>query len=139
MLNLTKVSEWDDGHLHRKDDYLAAEEPLFVNPEEDPSQRIQFRGEYAEPVRNSQKGRATIDALELNREKLVDQRPEWLRFVRALVKAQRRLVNAIQDAQTNNQLPTAADLAELAEYDAILATAIGDSAEYAGMVRAALR
>ncbi|MGB8540075.1 MAG: formate dehydrogenase accessory sulfurtransferase FdhD [Candidatus Acidiferrales bacterium] len=30
MLNLTKVSEWDDGHIHRKDDYLAAEEPLEI-------------------------------------------------------------------------------------------------------------
>jgi FdhD protein len=30
MLNLTKVSAWDDGHLHRKDDYLAAEEPLEI-------------------------------------------------------------------------------------------------------------
>ena len=30
MLNLTKVSEWDDGHFHRKDDYLAAEEPLEI-------------------------------------------------------------------------------------------------------------
>jgi len=30
MLNLTKVSEWEDGHFHRKDDYLAAEEPLEI-------------------------------------------------------------------------------------------------------------
>jgi FdhD protein len=30
MLNLTKVSEWNDGHFHRKDDYLAAEEPLEI-------------------------------------------------------------------------------------------------------------
>lgn len=30
MLNLTKVSEWDDGHFLRKDDYLAAEEPLEI-------------------------------------------------------------------------------------------------------------
>jgi FdhD protein len=30
LLNLTKVSEWNDGHFHRKDDYLAAEEPLEI-------------------------------------------------------------------------------------------------------------
>ena len=30
MLNLTKVSEWNDGRFHRKDDYLAAEEPLEI-------------------------------------------------------------------------------------------------------------
>jgi FdhD protein len=29
-VDLTQVSEWDDGHLRRKDDYLAAEEPLEI-------------------------------------------------------------------------------------------------------------
>ena len=29
-VDLTQVSEWDDGQLHRKDDYLAAEEPLEI-------------------------------------------------------------------------------------------------------------
>jgi len=29
-LNLTQVSEWDDGQLCRKDDYLATEEPLEI-------------------------------------------------------------------------------------------------------------
>src|ERR1700678_2263241 len=29
-LDLTQVSEWDDGQLRRKDDYLAAEEPLEI-------------------------------------------------------------------------------------------------------------
>lgn len=36
MLNLTKVSEWDDGHFRRKDDYLAAEEPLEIRVGTDP-------------------------------------------------------------------------------------------------------
>lgn len=36
MLNLTKVSEWDDGHFHRKDDYLAAEEPLEIRVGSEP-------------------------------------------------------------------------------------------------------
>jgi FdhD protein len=35
-LNLTKVSEWDDGHFHRKDDYLAAEEPLEIRVGSEP-------------------------------------------------------------------------------------------------------
>lgn len=29
-VNLTRVSEWNDGNLDRKDDYLAAEEPLEI-------------------------------------------------------------------------------------------------------------
>jgi FdhD protein len=29
-VNLTRVSEWDDGNITRKDDYLAAEEPLEI-------------------------------------------------------------------------------------------------------------
>jgi FdhD protein len=29
-VNLTRVSEWDDGNIGRKDDYLASEEPLEI-------------------------------------------------------------------------------------------------------------
>ena len=35
-VDLTQVSEWDDGHLRRKDDYLAAEEPLEIRIADDP-------------------------------------------------------------------------------------------------------
>lgn len=35
-VDLTQVSEWDDGKLHRKDDYLAAEEPLEIRVGEHP-------------------------------------------------------------------------------------------------------
>jgi FdhD protein len=35
-MNLTQVSEWDDGKLRRKDDYLAAEEPLEIRIGDDP-------------------------------------------------------------------------------------------------------
>jgi FdhD protein len=35
-LDLTRVSEWDDGKLRRKDDYLAAEEPLEIRIGEHP-------------------------------------------------------------------------------------------------------
>jgi FdhD protein len=35
-VDLTQVSEWDDGKLHRKDDYLAAEEPLEIRVGDDP-------------------------------------------------------------------------------------------------------
>ncbi|HXN29511.1 MAG TPA: formate dehydrogenase accessory sulfurtransferase FdhD [Candidatus Acidoferrales bacterium] len=35
-VDLTQVSEWDDGHLFRKDDYLAAEEPLEIRVGDDP-------------------------------------------------------------------------------------------------------
>jgi len=35
-VDLTQVSEWDDGKLVRKDDYLAAEEPLEIRVGEDP-------------------------------------------------------------------------------------------------------
>ena len=35
-VDLTQVSEWDDGQLHRKDDYLAAEEPLEIRIGADP-------------------------------------------------------------------------------------------------------
>ncbi len=35
-VDLTQVSEWDDGKLRRKEDYLAAEEPLEIRIGEDP-------------------------------------------------------------------------------------------------------
>jgi FdhD protein len=35
-VNLTRVSEWDDGNVVRKDDYLAAEEPLEIRIGEQP-------------------------------------------------------------------------------------------------------
>jgi FdhD protein len=35
-INLTQVSEWDDGKLRRKDDQLAAEEPLEIRVGNDP-------------------------------------------------------------------------------------------------------
>jgi len=35
-VDLTKVSEWDDGKVRRKDDYLAAEEPLEIRVGENP-------------------------------------------------------------------------------------------------------
>jgi FdhD protein len=35
-VDLTQVSEWDDGKLRRKDDYLAAEEPLEIRVGDDP-------------------------------------------------------------------------------------------------------
>ncbi len=35
-MDLTQVSEWDDGKLRRKEDYLAAEEPLEIRIGDDP-------------------------------------------------------------------------------------------------------
>lgn len=35
-VGLTQVSEWDDGELRRKDDYLAAEEPLEIRVGNEP-------------------------------------------------------------------------------------------------------
>jgi FdhD protein len=35
-LDLTQVSEWDDGKIRRKEDYLAAEEPLEIRIGDDP-------------------------------------------------------------------------------------------------------
>jgi FdhD protein len=35
-VGLTQVSEWDDGELRRKDDYLAAEEPLEIRLGDEP-------------------------------------------------------------------------------------------------------
>ena len=51
-VDLTQVSEWDDGKLRRKDDYLAAEEPLEIRIGERPAQR-----HHAHPRPRSRTGR----------------------------------------------------------------------------------
>lgn len=48
-------------------DDIAKEDPLLISPTEDASQWIGFRGQYAFPIRNSKRGKTTIEVLGLNR------------------------------------------------------------------------
>ena len=105
-------------------DDLALETPLFINPaEEDPGEHLSFREEVACTVGDSPRGEATIEALGLNRQKLVERRRDVLDRL--------RLIHGIAVSRP----PTS----QAQKAKAFLETASMDSAEYAAMVRAALR
>jgi uncharacterized protein (TIGR02646 family) len=120
-------------------DLLSNERPLFINPaEEDPSRFLGFREEMLYPVRNSRRGRATIDALHLNRPALAEHRRERLVQLTALAKARLQLLEKIARAEADGQDPSE-DRTLVAELDAILRASITPSGEYSAMMRGALQ
>jgi uncharacterized protein (TIGR02646 family) len=121
---------------HRDD--IAAEEPLFLNPEEDNSRHVRFRDEYVESVRNSRRGAVTIDALGLNRKELILERRNHLGLVMALLNGRERLQLAIKRAEVKGESVSSEDSACVAQLNARLTEAVRDDAEYAAMARAAL-
>jgi hypothetical protein len=119
-------------------DLVGDEEPLFVSPEEDPGRYLRFRQEYLYPVRNSRRGRATIDTLGLNRPALAEQRRKHLDAVRRLLDCRALLADSIQRAQTAGQPEPAGFTAEIVKIDALLRDWSLDAAQYAATTRAAL-
>ncbi|HEX8211465.1 MAG TPA: hypothetical protein VF584_14935 [Longimicrobium sp.] len=112
---------------HRDD--VAREEPLFINPaEQDPEEHISFRYEIPFPVGGSRAGKATIEALGLDREILNERRRDRLKQLQIL-------------AELVEMEPTAsAELIILVEKaKTLLEECTGDAAEFAGMARAAAR
>jgi uncharacterized protein (TIGR02646 family) len=115
---------------------IKQEEALFINPaEENPQEYISFewgRSGYVEAfaINDNAKGKATIDAAGLNdlkkREKLLERRTALLKPLIALHKI----------ATMNLPQPESDQAKE--ELRKIISEAIQDSAEYAGMVRAAI-
>lgn len=55
-------------------DDIDAEKPRFISPAEDPEQYIAFRKEVAYAIDDNSRGNATIEALGLNRDKLLSRR-----------------------------------------------------------------
>lgn len=61
-------------------DDVSAEEPLFLHPgADDPEEHIGFRSEVAYAKKESPRGAATIEALELNREALSEVRRDYFK------------------------------------------------------------
>ncbi len=79
-------------YAHEKVKSLLIERPLFVHPTlDDPQRFITFNQHVAVPVRNSRRGRSTIDSLGLNRAELADRRREHLARISLLHKARLQL------------------------------------------------
>ena len=104
-------------------DRLDQENALFIDPSrDDPEQYISFRDNIPYPIGNNAKGEATISGLGLKREKLNERRLE----------VYRRLQSLYFVAHMNPPIPESGRAMKL------LAEAMQDSAEYAGMTRAAI-
>ncbi len=104
-------------------DELDGEEPLFIDPSaDDPELSISFRREVPFPVKGDPRGRATITELGLDRLKLNERRLELYEMLKTLYEI----------ARMKPPLP------ESGEARRLLDRAAEDSAEYAGMARAAL-
>jgi uncharacterized protein (TIGR02646 family) len=105
------------------------EEPLFINPaEQDPEEHISFRFEIPFPVGGSRTGKATIEALGLDREILNERRRDRLTHLQILAKlvemeptASAELMPLVEEAKT------------------LLEECTADATEFAGMARAAAR
>jgi hypothetical protein len=117
---------------------LTDEEPLFVNPEEEPSRHIAFRQEVAFAVKRSRRGQTTIDAIGLNRSKLVEMRRECLSSLRCLLECRRFLSEEIRKAASAGVPPPQGFPQQAAKVDARLKELSADTAPYAAMVRAEL-
>ena len=117
---------------------IEDEQPMFINPAgENPTEFPEFREEYLSPTDGNPRGHATIESLGLNREKLVEKRRDTLRPIKDLLVC-RRLFAVLASRD-----PSPENVKGLGEIDERLAWYIkkydSDSAEYAAMVRAALR
>ena len=94
---------------------------------------LEFNEEYLRAINGNQRGKATIETLGLNREKIAEMRRDALARLKLLIKCREQ--TARQVAEHSN-----VELVELlANIDSHLVVVTLDSAEYATMLRAALQ
>jgi uncharacterized protein (TIGR02646 family) len=100
---------------------LALEAPLFIEPggEADPEEHIEFLAEQPRARNDSARGRATIEALELQREQLRERRFDRYRMLATLQKVARLMPDEPEGQEAN----------------VILEDAVQSDAEYAAMAR----
>ncbi len=112
------------------DEDTTLETPLFIDPaQEDPEQYLSFRKEIPFAIDGNPQGKATIKALGLNREILNEVRRTRLNHLIYLRDIVREEANLSTDA--GKQLITDAKR--------LLAFAVTDAGEFAGMARAAAK
>ncbi len=104
-------------------DDVNNEQPLFLHPTEEVERFISFRGEVVFAIDDNERGKATIDGVGLNREKLEFDRKNQLEVLRLLYLI----------ANANPVLP------ESKEAFAYLQERTTEKCEYSAMVKAALK
>jgi uncharacterized protein (TIGR02646 family) len=112
---------------------LEKEKPLLLHPcRNNPSDFIEFKDEYARPVKKCREGVATIELMGLNRKELVEKRRERLGWLRTLQEAAQALRLQVAES-TSPEL-----VAVLNNVESRLTASQTDAAEYAAMARAFL-
>lgn len=104
------------------DDNVAAEKPIFIDPSEDVERYISFREEVIFAVDDNPRGKATIEALGLDRSKLNDMRRECYDKL--------RMVHIVANLE-----PPLPESTEAKEH---IAKAIQSSSQYSAMVKCAV-
>jgi hypothetical protein len=113
---------------------IKNEQPWFINPAmEEPSAFLEFHQEYLRSIDCNPRGKATIDALGLNREELVEMRRDVLGPIKVLINCRELIANQLAD----DPKPELFD--QLVAINAQLVQCAKDSAQYAAMVGAVLR
>jgi uncharacterized protein (TIGR02646 family) len=115
-------------------DDIKNEQPLFIHPAiDDPSDFLEFDEHYLCAIDDNVRGKATIEALGLNRDKLVEKRGDALTKLKLLIKFRDHILSAIIEKSTPELVH------HLTEIEEHLSHCTSDSGEYAAMVRAVLR
>jgi hypothetical protein len=122
-------------------DDIGKEQPLLINPAvEDPAQFLEFRRNLIHPIDGNLRAEMTIEVFGLNRKDLRDTRLAWFLWFRLLIPHVVELVNTRETiASLVEDHPSFEHLNDLAKAEAELERFIGDSAQYAAMVRSAFR
>jgi uncharacterized protein (TIGR02646 family) len=115
-------------------DDVKNEQPLFIHPAiEDPSDFLKFDEHYLCAIDDNVRGKATIEALGLNRDKLVEKRGDALKKLKLLIKFRDHISSEIIKKSTPELVH------QLTEIDEHLSHCTSDSGEYAAMGRAVFR
>lgn len=102
-----------------------AERPLLVNPAiDDPQKYISFRAEMPYAVRNSRRGKATIEAAGINRGALLVERTKHYRTMKLVYKLAQIPASIEPDSEAAR---------------ALIKESVGEAAEYASMMRAGVK
>jgi Mg2+ and Co2+ transporter CorA len=118
-------------------DDLNDEEILFIHLEEtDPAEHIAYRNEYCFTIEDSERGTASITALGLNREELVEVRRDRLTTWRQLKNVRELIAAYIQDRNTASEPIPPEFSDQLEELDAEIERLHRQTAEYSAMARA---
>jgi uncharacterized protein (TIGR02646 family) len=134
--NLFPLENPEDRAICHHDD-PNKEKPLLIDPTQlDPERYIGFRKEVALARNGNSIGKLTIDTLGLNRDDLREARRYHLESLKSLHDAVRLLRDVIE---TLGDRAPAEMAARLAEDEALLNARKEDRAEYAAMIRCALR